>query len=129
EDIRDFIVLHYCLTQREDTKFWQANKYQLNIPDSLQERLEQWRIMWHKCKFSAVSQPLFGDYSYVCILAGMGYLPEKALPIVTHQQNLSAEIFARLKIYSQELKNQLPSHVDYLRDIHQRHTLTNLFVK
>lgn len=129
EDIRDFIVLHYCLTQREDTTFWQTNKYQLNIPESLEQRLEQWRIMWHKRKFSAVSQPLFGDYSYICILAGMGYLPKKALPIVTHQENLSAEIFARLKTYSQELKNQLPNHIDYLRDIHERHTLTNLFMK
>jgi hypothetical protein len=129
EDIRDFIVLHYCLTKREDTPFWQTNKYQLNIPDSLQKRLEQWRTMWHKSNFSAVSQALFGDYSYLCILAGMGYLPEKALPIVTHQQNLSTKIFTGLKKYSQELKNCLPNHVDYLKDIHQRHILTNLFVK
>jgi hypothetical protein len=59
----------------------------------------------------------------------MGYLPEKALPIVTHQQNLSTKIFTGLKKYSQELKNCLPNHVDYLKDIHQRHILTNLFVK
>ncbi|AFY46621.1 Tryptophan halogenase [Nostoc sp. PCC 7524] len=129
EDIRDFIVLHYCLTQREDTPFWQANKYNLKIPDSLQQRLEQWRFMWPSQNFSAVSQPLFGDYSYVCILAGMGYLPEKVLPIVTYQQGLSTQLFTQLSNYSQQLKKCLPNHVDYLRDIHQRDILTNLFVK
>ncbi|MBE9231801.1 tryptophan 7-halogenase [Cuspidothrix issatschenkoi LEGE 03284] len=124
EDIRDFIVLHYCLTQREDTPFWQANKYNLNIPDSLQERLEKWRFMWPTYNFSGVSVPLFGDYSYVCILAGMGYLPQQALPIVAYQQDLSTQLFAQLGKHTQHLKNSLPDHIDYLRDIHQRGILT-----
>ncbi|WP_066377809.1 MULTISPECIES: tryptophan halogenase family protein [unclassified Anabaena] len=128
EDIRDFIVLHYCLTQREDTPFWQANKYNLKIPDSLQQRLEQWRYIWPSHNFSAVSQPLFGDYSYVCILAGMGYLPEKALPIATYQPTLSLQLFAQLKNYAQHLKTCLPNHVDYLKNIHQREILSNIFM-
>ncbi|MBW4641608.1 MAG: tryptophan 7-halogenase [Goleter apudmare HA4340-LM2] len=128
EDIHDFIVLHYCLTQREDTPFWQTHKYHSRIPDSLQYRLEKWRLMWPNHNFAAVSKPVFGDYSYICILAGMGYLPEKALPIVAHQQELSAQMFANLKNYSQQLTNYLPNHVDYLKDIHQRDMLKNLFV-
>ena len=27
EHIREFIVLHYCTTQRDDTEFWRANKH------------------------------------------------------------------------------------------------------
>jgi hypothetical protein len=129
EDIRDFIVLHYCLTQREDTPFWQTHKYDSQIPDSLQQRLEQWRLMWPNQNFAAVSVPVFGDYSYICILAGMGYLPRKALPIVAHQQELTAQMFAHLKVQTQHLQNYLPNHIDYLKDIHQREMLTNLFVK
>ncbi len=39
ERIRDFIILHYKVTQREDTAFWKFCK-NLDIPQSLSDRLE-----------------------------------------------------------------------------------------
>ena len=36
EHIREFIVLHYCITQREDTEFWRANRNNPHLPPRLQ---------------------------------------------------------------------------------------------
>ena len=40
--IRDFIVLHYVLTERDDTPFWQARRA-AEIPDSLRQRIALFR--------------------------------------------------------------------------------------
>ena len=39
EEIRDFIVLHYFTTKRDDTPFWRAYQ-QVTPPESLRERIE-----------------------------------------------------------------------------------------
>ena len=42
EAVRDFIVLHYCLAQRDDGPFWRYCR-SMAIPDSLRERIELYR--------------------------------------------------------------------------------------
>lgn len=42
ERIRDFIVLHYVLTERDDTAFWRAFRT-IAIPDTLQDRIALFR--------------------------------------------------------------------------------------
>jgi tryptophan 7-halogenase len=42
ERIRDFIILHYKVTEREDTPFWRDCRH-MEIPDSLAERIELFR--------------------------------------------------------------------------------------
>jgi tryptophan 7-halogenase len=42
ERIRDFIILHYKLTEREDTPFWRDCRH-MDIPDSLAQRIELFR--------------------------------------------------------------------------------------
>ncbi len=42
EEVRDFIIMHYVLTQREDTEFWKANR-RTKLPDSLAATLELYR--------------------------------------------------------------------------------------
>lgn len=39
ERIRDFIILHYKLTERDDTSFWNCVRT-MDIPDSLRQRIE-----------------------------------------------------------------------------------------
>jgi hypothetical protein len=128
EDIRDFIVLHYCLTQREDTPFWRSSKYHKYIPDSLQHRLERWQTTWPTHNFSDLLHRLFGDYSYVCVLAGMNYLPKQALPILDSQTDVHEDFFLGIEDRVEQFKNTLPDHIDYLKAIHQKHLLAKLFV-
>ena len=44
--IRDFIVLHYHVTQRDDSEFWRQCR-NMEIPDSLAERIELFRSQAH----------------------------------------------------------------------------------
>ena len=39
DNVKDFLVAHYKLTEREDTPFWQYVKH-MSIPDALTEKLE-----------------------------------------------------------------------------------------
>ena len=116
EEIRDFIVLHYCITKREDTPFWQANKYHQAIPKSLQEKLELWQHIFPNNLQR--SQEFFSDHSHVCILAGMGFEPKISPPILDYQSEEQAELMLlQLKQKNQYLQYNLPSHSDYLKQM------------
>jgi tryptophan 7-halogenase len=41
--IIDFIKMHYCLSQRRDSPFWIDNADPSSIPQSLQDKLAQWK--------------------------------------------------------------------------------------
>ncbi len=80
-DIVDFITLHYCLTEREDTAFWRANKFDLNIPDSLSGRLQAWRDGLPSDIREECERSLFKCASWNYILAGLRFRPDRAPPL------------------------------------------------
>ncbi|MDJ0799790.1 MAG: tryptophan 7-halogenase [Calothrix sp. MO_167.B12] len=129
EEIRDFIVLHYCTTHREDTPFWKENKYHPAIPDSLQEKLEVFQAALPNLDFWE-KHSLFEDYSYFCILAGMKLLPLNPLPILNYVDTSEAEdVLLKIKTEAEIFKNTLPDHYEYILQLHQGSIrgLRNLF--
>ena len=71
EKIRDFIILHYHLNQREDGGFWDQCRT-MAIPDSLAERIEAFRdgaIAWQ------ASDDLFRVDSWVQVMLGQRLEP------------------------------------------------------
>ncbi|HLO51728.1 MAG TPA: tryptophan halogenase family protein [Kamptonema sp.] len=111
-EIRDFIVMHYCLTRREDTAFWRANRHELKLPDSLQDKLKQWEQIWPLLKNPLA---LFPEYSYLCILAGMGQYPKHTLPILDYHAQKGEKFLNQVKERVVELNQVLPSHGEYLK--------------
>lgn len=79
DDIRDFIILHYILSKREDSEFWRYFKTDIGLPDSLQENLEKWKYRWD---FDLGEHKVFGMYNYASILSGMNRLPDKLHPLM-----------------------------------------------
>lgn len=69
EDVRDFIIAHYKVTEREDTPFW-AHVRNMPIPDSLAERLELFRTSGRF--FLRAQAELFREESWVQVLIGQG---------------------------------------------------------
>ena len=113
-EIRDFLILHYCTTQREDSPFWKYCKHHEKIPDSLQEQLDLWKVMWPNNKRPGLG-PLFPDYSYTCILAGMQRWPQQSLPLLHYRNADSATTtLDRIAQHSEQLLKTLPDHTYYL---------------
>ncbi|MEM7078217.1 MAG: tryptophan halogenase family protein [Pseudomonadota bacterium] len=73
DDVRDFVMLHYVLTQREDTPFWRTYRHEVALPDSLRERLELWRSK-PPTTLDFQQHSVFNQYNYMYVLAGMDAL-------------------------------------------------------
>jgi tryptophan halogenase len=78
ESIRDFIVLHYCLTQRADTPLW-ADCRSMKVPDSLQDRIDLYRCT---ARIRPKAGELFTDLSWFYIFEGMGVRPDTYDPLM-----------------------------------------------
>ena len=71
QHVRDFIILHYHLTRREDSPFWRS-RAAMDIPDSLKARIENFAEhgqAWQE------SLDLFRTESWLYVMLGQGLMP------------------------------------------------------
>jgi tryptophan halogenase len=111
EEVRDFIVLHYSATRREDSPFWQWCKT-MPIPDSLRERIEL--FMSHGAMREGVDE-LFRASSWQSIFAGMGLHPRGYCPRVENVDY--TQIAASLRTAKAAIAGMvehLPTHEQFL---------------
>ena len=78
EGIRDFIVLHYCLTERSDTPFWKHCR-SMRLPESLLGRIELYR---RTGRVRIKPGELFTDLSWFYVFEGLGVTPETYDPLL-----------------------------------------------
>ncbi len=111
-EIRDFVILHYCTTKRDDTAFWRWCQA-MDIPDSLQEKIEQFR---RRGQLQHHPENLFGADSWYSILEGMNIRPEKYHPLTDalDSQKLAQSLNQGAKAIRDTVM-KLPSHGEFLR--------------
>lgn len=73
ERARDFIKLHYCLSQRRDSDFWIENTDPETTPDSLHELLDRWRHRPPNEMDFDSNVDIFGAASWQFVLYGLGW--------------------------------------------------------
>lgn len=112
EEVRDFIVLHYSATKRQDTEFWRWCQ-NLVLPDSLQERIELFK--GHGALRDGVDE-LFRSSSWQSVFEGMGIRPNKYCPRVDNvDAHLLAHTLKTARSAIQGMVKSLPTHDDFLR--------------
>jgi tryptophan halogenase len=78
DNIKDFIILHYHLTERTDSPFWRYCK-NMEIPDTLKHRMSLFKKSGQVFK---KAEELFGETSWIQVMMGQGLMPEQYHPIV-----------------------------------------------
>lgn len=78
EQVRDFIILHYKATERDDSEFWNYCRT-MSIPDSLTRKIELFREAGRVFRYE---DELFSKPSWVAVLLGQNILPKTTDPIV-----------------------------------------------
>jgi len=111
ENIRDFIVLHYHVTQREDSKFWRHCKY-MPIPESLTHKLALFK---ETGKIYTKTGELFADSSWLQVMTGQGLMPEHYNATVNQMSDDELANFLRsVREPIKKTVTQMPSHQQYL---------------
>jgi len=78
ERIRDFIILHFCATERDDTSFWNYCRT-MDIPEPLADNI---RLFRDSGRFYRNAEELFALTSWVEVMIGQRILPRTYHPAV-----------------------------------------------
>lgn len=78
EQVRDFIILHYKATERDDSEFWNYCRT-MSVPESLTRKIELFREAGRIFRYE---DELFSKPSWVAVLLGQNILPKTTDPIV-----------------------------------------------
>ncbi len=111
ERIRDFIILHYKATQRDDTPFWKYCR-DMEVPDTLQRKIDLWMA---NGRIFREDEELFAEESWIQVFIGQNLIPRGYDPLVAiksdaqiaqHLGNISAVIGKCVRV--------MPTHAEYV---------------
>ena len=107
ERARDFILLHYKFSERDDSDFWRQMRA-TPVPDTLAERLEAYRATG---RIRPRPGELFSDLSWFYVLDGLGITPRAYDPLLDVVPSAQfAGILARMAAETVEACRRAPPH-------------------
>ena len=112
EEIRDFLVLHYTATERNDTPFWRHCQ-NIRKPDSLKQK---WQMYQHSAVLVAPPGELFRESSWFAVFTGQNVIPKTWHPSADIPPN--EELERRLQLISSDVRKRIegfPTHDEYIR--------------
>jgi tryptophan halogenase len=111
ESVRDFIILHYKLTNRADSEFW---KYcsNISIPDTLRHQIELFR---ETGRVAIYDKGGFMEPSFIAIMMGLGVTPKAYDPFVDlmnvdHLRHHFANVHKAIAL----TVRGMPDHTEYI---------------
>jgi tryptophan halogenase len=110
--VRDFLILHYHATERDDAPIWQYCRH-MPIPDSLAHKMELFRERGHVITYK---DGLFLEPSWLAVYFGQRVMPRgHDLRVDAIDANRVAEEFARMRERVSTAAAKMPRHEDFLR--------------
>lgn len=113
ENVRDFLILHYHATERDDSELWRYVR-DMQIPDSLRERIELFR---ERGQLDLSAEELFQSTSWHAVLLGQGTLPRSYMPTMALQDDAVLEkAYSNLERNFRKVVSGLSDHSAYIKN-------------
>lgn len=111
ERIRDFIVLHYKATQRNDSPFWNHCRT-MQIPETLRHKIELYASNGRVYRDGG---ELFAEVSWIQVMNGQGIHPRGYHPLVdlVPKQEISS-FLGDIETVIQRCVEVMPTHEEYI---------------
>lgn len=111
--VRDFIMLHYKATVRDDTPFWRHCR-DLEAPSTLIQRMELFKS---RGRLSIPRDSQFASPSWLAVMVGQGLIPEHYDPLADRISETELdEYMAHVKATVARTVEAMSSHADYIRN-------------
>ena len=111
DHVRDFIIAHYKVTDRDDTPYWRYCR-NMTVPDSLAAKLELFR---ERGEARMLPGDLFSETSWFAVLYGQGLIPRSYHPIANALSEDELQLaLARIGTAIRRRVDSLPSHADFI---------------
>ena len=111
EHIRDFIILHYKVTNRADSEFWNYCRT-MEVPASLQHRIDMFR---ESGRVFRIPNELFAENSWIQVMLGQGITPSQHHHIADLMDDVELNGFLEeIRGRVERTLAQLPAHAEYV---------------
>jgi tryptophan halogenase len=112
ERIRDFLILHYHATERDDTPFWDYCR-NMSIPEALEDNMELFR---QSGRFFRHAEEMFALTSWVQVLLGQRIMPRSYHPLVdaTIPEREVEAFVGKVKDVVAACVDVMPRHEDFI---------------
>jgi len=112
EQIRDFIILHYKVTQRRDSKYW-IDCREMAVPETLAHKIA---LFQSNARAVRDNNEMFRERSWAAVMLGQGMEPEGYHPFVDNLSDAQLDaLTAQIKSNVAGIVAQTPSHQDFLK--------------
>jgi tryptophan halogenase len=110
--IRDFLILHYNATSRDDSEFWNYCRT-MDVPETLTEKIELFK--WNG-QFFREEDELFTVTSWAAVMLGQGIQPGSYSPLVDalDLKKLVEEV-GEMEKSIKYVVHHMPSHAEFLQ--------------
>ncbi len=111
EYIRDFLILHYKTTRRDDSEFWNYCR-DMPIPDSLNDKIELFRASG---RLYREHEELFSETSWLAVMLGQGVKPADYHPAVDmYDIDVIEKHLRGLAEVVERSAAEMPAHASYI---------------
>ena len=114
ERIRDFIILHYKATERDDTPFWRHCR-DMEVPATLQRKMD---LFAANGRIFREDEELFAEESWIQVFLGQGIIPAGYDPLVDVKSEAQVmEFLDNVEGVIAKCVNLMPDHGAYVAKI------------
>lgn len=113
ERIRDFIILHYKATARDDSAFWNHCR-QMEVPETLQRKMD---LYLSNGRIVREADELFAEVSWLQVMNGQGLRPQGYHPLAEQTPLAEAqELLDHVKYVITRCVQVMPTQADFIAE-------------